>query len=53
MILMRWDEMRFALKLLMIWTKFGYDLALKLRFTNDDTRDNLTDDFKGIDDWFS
>ena len=25
----------------MIWTTSGYDLALKLRFTNDDTFDDL------------
>ena len=43
-----WEEMRFALKLLMIWTRFGYDFALKLRFTNDDTLDQLIHDLK----WF-
>ena len=35
---------RFTLKLLMIWIRFGHDLALKLRFSNDDTLNDLIDD---------
>ena len=47
-----WKEIRFALKLLMIWIRFSYDLALKLKFANNDALDDLIHDLKWIDWWF-